>query len=296
MSTVVTITTAFQLSKMLSSDTISCNDPRLRDGFASFGFRAEDVYRLMSDTSITIGGGFAAGYFLGYLDPTSDIDFYVHGGVAKQRCDSMTEEAYFAQKHREDAFHRLVFRQFRSFVSDQGYVEEALPEGTYEDEVTAVGSRLFTTGSNVRMRIHYFKANIHGNTKTLNLIFTDTPMSDVVRKVDISVCACYIWATGPTRIGYYHAYPKDVEHRTLKWVEPNSTHTPRQITRWNKYSVRYGLTEAISLTATEFIERYDELPDFTSYIITATQAQWNSTEMVRRRTGLVHSRFVVIDP
>ncbi len=281
---------------MLSTDSISCNDAYLRDGFASFGFRSEDVYRLMADTSITIGGGFVAGYFLGYLDPASDIDFYVHGGVAKKRCAGMTEEEYYAQKHREDAFHRLVFRQFNNYVTDLGYTEEVLPEGTYGDEITAVGSRLFTTGSNVHMRIHYFKANIHGSTKTLNLIFTDTPIPDVVRKVDISVCACYIWATGPTRIGYYHAFPMDVEHRILRWVEPNSTHTPRQITRWNKYAVRYGLTEVQNLTANEFIERYDELPDNVFYIIRATESEWSSLPLVRRRAGMARCRFVRIDP
>ena len=277
---------------MMSSDLISCNDTRMADGFASFGFRSDAVYRMMADTSITIGGGFLAGYLLGYLDPSSDIDFYVHGGVAKQRDATMTDEVYFAQKHREDAFYRLVLRQFKAFVTEQGYEEQALPEGTYGDEITSAGTRLFTTGSNVRMRIHYFKATINGLEKTLNLIFTDTPIPDVVRSVDISVCACYMWATSPMMIGYYHAHPFDIEHRLLRWVEPDSTHTDRQITRWNKYSVRYGLREARALTLAQFIEEYDTLPENGIYVLCGPQDQFRSLPVTRRVRGMPYATFV----
>jgi hypothetical protein len=280
---------------MQSSDLISSNDARMVDGFSSFGFRSDAVYRMMADTSITIGGGFLAGYFLGYLDPSSDIDFYVHGGVAKQRDSTMTEEVYFAQKHREDTFYRLVLRQFREFVTESGYEEQALPEGTYGDEITSAGTRLFTTGSNVRMRIHYFKATINGLEKTLNLIFTDKPIPEVMRSVDISVCACYMWATSPTMIGYYHAHPFDVENRLLSWVEPDSTHTPRQIARWNKYTVRYGLRETRALTVAQFLETYDSLADNGIYVLRGTIAEFSSTPVVRRIRGMPAARFITMN-
>lgn len=278
----------------MSSDLISCNDTRLADGFASFGFNSNNVYSMMADTSITIGGGFLAGYFLGYLDPRSDIDFYVHGGVAKQRDATMTDDVYFAQKHREDTFYRLVLRQFREFVTERGYEEQALPMGTYGDEITSAGTRLFTTGSNVRMRIHYFKATINGLEKTLNLIFTDTPIPDVVRSVDISVCACYMWATSATMIGYYHAHPFDVENKLLRWVEPDSTHTPRQIARWNKYSMRYGLREVNTLTVAQFLETYDSLVDNSIYVLIGTMAEFTSTPVVRRICGMPNARFITM--
>jgi hypothetical protein len=82
-----------------------------------------------------------------------------------------------------------------------------------------------------------------------------------------------------------------VNELALRWVEEDSTHTPRQLARWQKYKERYNILERRTLTANEFIAEFDELPDEIHITLIGTSDQLHSRPVMRRMTALPRSIF-----
>ena len=279
---------------------------RLRHNFALFGLDIGKVIALMNDTSMVIGGGFMVNHILAMngldkpLCPNSDIDFYVYGGIPPIFHGSSFDKKAWSKHNSERiqavAFRSMVTRRFYDLVHPLGYNYGCEEEGEYDCERTESGDRIFTTGSNIRMQVLTYRAVINGQNKKLNLVFSDTNMYDLITKVDISLTAGFFCVSTvyPDVFDYHHAAPQDVLDRRLKWMQPESTHTPRQKARMAKYRTRYGLLETLKMTTAEFIRDYDTLPDEHIHIeLNGTEDEIHSKPVVRRVLGLPSVKFSV---
>lgn len=276
--------------------------PSLHRQFASFNLTMETVVKMMAKTHMVIGGGFAANHFLrmaGHnyaLPATSDIDFFVYGGVPPRYPLSVKETA---DAHLARAYRELVIEAFEAVVEPAGYIEINPPlshgHDVYDIEETEAGDRLFTTGSNARMRCVYYGRYEGGVLKNiLNLVFSDMSVAEMARKVDISLTAGFIYASTPhcPTLIYEHNRPYDVIHKHLRWMEPTSTHTPRQLARWEKYTARYNILPELRMTTDEFIARYDTLSDANEITLVGVADDLYGKAVSRRILGLPNSIFL----
>lgn len=278
---------------------------RIRDNFALFGLTIDNVINMMRATSMVIGGGFMVNHILAMngLDksicPNSDIDFYVYGGVAPLFEDSIDDkkawEKYYSARLQASVFRTMVMKRFEELVQPAGYTFTCTDEN-YHCEPTEAGDRIFTTGSNIRMNVYtYTKFLDDGKVKKLNLVFSDTNMYDFIKKVDISLTAGFFCANAYYQtFDYHHAAPRDVIEHRLAWMEPASTHTPRQNQRMIKYRTRYNFMEMLKMTTDEFIRNYDTLPDENVHVeLEGTEEEIYSKPVVRRVLGLPTVKFTV---
>jgi hypothetical protein len=271
---------------------------RLRANFALFGLDMERVITAMRDTSMVIGGGFMVNHILAMneldkpLCPSSDIDFYVYGGIPSiftgSSFDRKSWNNYNSERQQAIAFRTMITRRFYELVAAAGY-NYSCGDSDYCCESTESGDRIFTTGSNIRMHVLTYKATINGQIKKLNLVFSDTNMYDFITKVDISLTAGFLCTnSGYQSFDYHHASPQHVIEHRLVWQEPESTHTPRQKERMAKYRTRYDLLESLKMTTTEFIRDYDTLPDENIHIeLKGTEDEIHSKPVVRRVLGMM---------
>jgi hypothetical protein len=279
---------------------------RLRASFALFGLDMERVIRAMRDTSMVIGGGFMVNHILAMneldkpLCPSSDIDFYVYGGIPPiftgSSIDRKNWNNYNSERLQAVAFRSMISRRFDELISLASYAY-SIGDNDYQYERTESGDRIFTTGSNIRMEVLTYKATINGQTKKLNLVFSDTNMYDFITKVDISLTAGFLCTnSGYQTFDYHHASPQDVIEHRLKWMEPESTHTPRQKERMAKYRTRYDILESLKMTTSEFIRDYDTLPDENIRIeLQGTEDEIHSKPVVRRVLGMMPSvKFSIV--
>ncbi len=285
------------------SGTISKQE-RLRANFALFGLDMDRVVNMMRDTSMVIGGGFMVNHILAMngldkpLCPSSDIDFYVYGGIIPQvftgGSDRKAWNKYNSERQHAVAFRTMVTRRFYELVNPVGY-NYACTDSDYNCERTETGDRIFTTGSKIRLNVLTYTATINGQTKKLNLVFSDTDMYDFIAKVDISLTAGFLCPNyGYQSFDYHHAAPQDVIEHRLKWLEPDSTHTPRQKERMAKYRTRYDLLETLKMTTAEFIHDYDTLPDENVHIeLKGTEDEIHSKPVVRRVLGMPSVKFSI---
>ena len=277
---------------------------RIRLNFGLFGLDMERVIGMMRDTSMVIGGGFMVNHILAMngidkpLCPSSDIDFYVYGGIVPSFTGSSFDRKAWSQYNSEriqvNAFRNMITRRFYELVNPLGYTY-ACSGDDYDCERTESGDRIFTTGSDIRMQVLTYKAQINGQEKKLNLVFTDTNMYDFITKVDISLTAGFFCASSAYQtFDYHHAAPQDVVVHKLKWMQPESTHTPRQKARMAKYRTRYNLLETLKMTTAEFIRDYDSLPDELIHIeLKGTEDEIHSKPVVRRVLGLATVKFSI---
>jgi hypothetical protein len=278
---------------------------RLRHNFDLFGLDMKHVINMMRETSMVIGGGFMVNHILAMtgvdkpLCPSSDIDFYVFGGVPRVFSGAAYDRSawgkYNSERIQAAAFRSMIMSRFYALVNPLGY-ECIFSDGEYECERTESGDRIFTTGSNIQMQVLTYGCNINGINKKLNLVFTDTNMYDLITKVDIGLTAGFFCANsgGYQTIDYHHAAPQDVLEHKLKWMELDSTHTPRQKERMAKYRTRYNLPETLKMTTAEFIWDYDTLPDEHIAIeLKGTEDEIHSKSVVRRVLGLPSVKFSI---
>lgn len=277
---------------------------RLRTNFALFGLDMDRVINTLRDTSMVIGGGFIVNHILAMngidkpLCPSSDIDFYVYGGIPPLFTGSVTDRKawnkYNSERHHAIAFRTMVTRRFYELITSAGY-SYSCRDDDYICERTESGDRIFTTGSKIRLQVLTYTAAINGQTKKLNLVFSDTNMHDFITKVDISLTAGFICPNSDYQsFDYYHAAPQDVVEHKLKWMEPDSTHTQRQKERMVKYRTRYDLLETLKMTTAEFIRDYDTLPDEHIHIeLNGTEDMIHSKPVVRRVLGLPGVKFSI---
>lgn len=273
---------------------------RLRANFALFGLDMERVIIAMRDTSMVIGGGFMVNHILAMneldkpLCPSSDIDFYVFGGIPPiftgSSFDRKNWNKYNSDRLQAVAFRTMVTRRFDELICSASYAY-SFGDSDYQYERTESGDRIFTTGSDIRMQVLTYKATINGQTKKLNLVFSDTNIYEFITKVDISLTAGFLCPnSGYQSFDYHHASPKDVIEHRLAWQEPESTHTPRQKERMAKYRTRYDLLESLKMTTTEFIRDYDSLPDENIHIeLQGSEDEIHSKPVVRRVLGMMPS-------
>jgi hypothetical protein len=273
---------------------------RLRLNFSLFGLDMKRVITMMGDTSMVIGGGFMVNHILAMtgidkpLCPSSDIDFYVHGGITPlfngDSSDRKVWGEYNSKRVQAAAFRSLVTRRFYELVHPLGY-DYTYGDADYNYERTESGDRIFTTGSKIRMQVLTYQGIINGRAKKLNLVFTDTNMYELITKVDIGLTAGFFCANSNyVAFDYHHAAPMDVLEHRLEWMEPGSTHTPRQKERMAKYRSRYNLLETMKMTTVEFIRDYDTLPDENIHIqLVGTEDEIHSKPVVRRVLGLLPS-------
>lgn len=278
---------------------------RLRKNFKSFGLDMHDVLHMMKDTSIVIGGGFMVNHILAMtgidkpLPPTSDLDFYVYGGIVPPFSGSITDvntwHKYHTDRLQASAFKILVMRRFHDLIYPVGY--KAVPPDwrEYGYEHSEAGDRIFTTGSNIQMNIQYYEAIVNGERKKLNLVFCNTSMYDLITKVDIGICAGFFCPSmHDDTFDYHHAVPEDVVEHRISWMQPESTHTVRQQARVNKYREYYNILETQIMTPDEFIRDYDTLPDEHIHIVLiGTEEQIHSKHVVRRVLGLPNVKFSI---
>lgn len=287
-----------------SSGQVSHLD-RLRGNFALFGLEMSQVFKMMQETSMVIGGGFMVNHILAMngldkpLSPAADLDFYVFGGICpifsgpyggKQYRD------YLSKSIQARTFQSLVTHRFYELVSPLGY-KYTYPYGDddYGYERTETGDRVFTSGSNIRMSVLYYVANINGVEKRLNLVFCDTDMYTFITKVDISLTAGFFCPSAySNNFDYHHAAPKDVIEHRLAWLQPESTHTARQNARMIKYRERYDLLEQKKMTTAEFVRDWDELPDEHMHVtLVGTEDEIYSRPVINRVQGLPRLKFSV---
>jgi hypothetical protein len=295
------------INKPFSHSGRITNMERICGNFALFGLNMDSVINMMRDTSMVIGGGFMVNHILAMngidkpLCPSSDIDFYVYGGIPPIFTGSSTDNAAW-NKYNSDYKHAMVFKnmvtkRFYELISPVEYSLACDDDDSYSCEHTESGDRIFTTGSKIRMQVLTYKATISGQTKKLNLVFSDTNMYDLVTKVDISLTAGFIcsnYSSGYQMLDYHHAAPQHVIDHSLKWMEPESTHTPRQKERMTKYRTRYNLLEMFKMTTDEFISEYDTLPDENIHIeLKGTEDELHSTPVVRRVLGMPSAKFSI---
>lgn len=279
---------------------------RLHRNFALFGLDMHKVIAMMRDTSMVIGGGFMVNHILAMngldkpLCPNADLDFYVYGGIPPIFHGSSVDKKAWSKHNSERlqavAFRSMITRRFYDLVHPLGYDYSMDDEGEYDCERTEMGDRIFTTGSNIRMQVLTYRAVINGQNKKLNLVFSDTNMYDLITKVDISLTAGFFCVSSmyTDTFDYHHAVPQDVREHKLKWMQPESTHTPRQKARMAKYRTRYGLLETLKMTTAEFIRDYDSLPDEHIHIeLKGTEDEIHSKPVVRRVLGLPTVKFTV---
>lgn len=283
-----------------SNSGVISKQERLRANFNVFGLDMDHVISMMRDTTMVIGGGFMVNHILAMnelekpLCPSSDIDFYVYGGIPPiftgSPLDRKNWNRHNSERMHATAFRSMVIQRFGELIASAGY-GFACGDDDYSCEITEAGDRVFTTGSNIRMQVLTYKAKINGQTKKLNLVFSDANMYDFITKVDISLTAGFLCASsGYKTFDYHHAAPQDVIEHTLKWMEPESTHTPRQKARMTKYRTRYDMEELLKMTTSEFIRDYDTLPDENIHIeLQGTEDEIHSKPVVRRVLGMMPS-------
>jgi hypothetical protein len=280
------------------------HEERLRANFATFGLDMKKVLQMMQDTSAVIGGGFMVNHILAMngidkpLCPAADIDFYVYGGISPVctvpfGCQGYRE--YLSKSIQARTFRTLVTRRFYDLVSSVGYTYAYPNEDDYMTEQTTEGDRVFTSRSNIRMSVIYYSAVINGIKKTLNLVFCDTDLYTFIQKVDISLTAGFLCPSSYSEsFDYHHAAPQDVIEGRLAWMQPESTHTPRQIARMEKYRQRYNLLEHMKMSTDEFIRDWDSLPDKNIRItLVGTEDEIHSQSVIRRVLGLPDVEFNV---
>lgn len=294
---------------MFSHSGMISKQERLRANFALFGLDMQLVINLMRDTSMVIGGGFMVNHILAMngidkpLCPSSDIDFYVYGGIPPLYTDPLPVSEvlnrkawnkYNSERQHAIAFRTMVTRRFYELVNPAGY-NYACTDSDYSCERTEAGDRIFTTGSKIRLNVLTYTATINGQTKKLNLVFTDTDMYDFITKVDISLTAGFFCPNSMYQsFDYHHAAPQDVIEHRLKWLQPESTHTPRQKERMAKYRTRYNLLETLKMTTAEFLRNYDTLPDENIHIeLKGTEDEIHSKPVVRRVVGMPSVKFSI---
>jgi hypothetical protein len=278
---------------------------RLRAKFAQFDLEMSDVIRMMTETSMVIGGGFMVNHILAMngidkpLCPASDIDFYVYGGIPPILSATYGSKEYFehiSKSIQARAFRLMVSQRFHELVAPLGYQYTHPDEDAYKTESATDGDRVFTSRSNIRMSVDYYTTTINGVRKTLNLVFCNTDMYTFIQKVDISLTAGFFCPSTVVcdSFDYHHAAPNDVIAHRLAWMQPESTHTPRQLARMTKYRLRYDLLEQKKMTTAEFIRDWDALPAENLHItLVGTEDEMYSTAVVRRVTGLPQNKFSV---
>jgi hypothetical protein len=283
--------------------------PRLDTIFESFGFKTTDVLSMMRDTSACIGGGLMVNQVLamnGMDRPfcsKGDIDFYVSGGIPPIYSPAIHGGKclgeYNTQRVHAAAFRALVVRRFANLILPAGYsicLADQVGAESYVIEKSDAGDRIFTTGSSIRMCVQTYVANINGVEKSLNLVFCDTSLYELITKVDINLTAGFFCADSYyDRFVYHHAAPEAITGRHLDWMQPESTHTERQKARMAKYRTRYNLVETIKMPVADFIRDFDTLPDNTklNIVLIGTEDEIHSKPVTRRILGLPTITFSV---
>ncbi len=256
----------------------------------------------MSNTSMVLGGGFALNQLLHMtgrhfpIAPESDIDFFVYGGVCSRRGINASTIDHYSRAKKERSFRTMAIQQFKTLVEPCDYIEINDPMAKYMEEKSEDGDRIFTTGSDVRLKVLTFGRYEHGVIRhKLNLVFSDTPIHEVMRKVDITLTAGYIYAnnTHIDDLGYTHWYPEHVNDLKLRWSQENSTHTPRQLARWQKYKERYHILEEVEMSVEDFILGFDSLPDEIRITLVGTPDQLASQAVTRRMASLPKCQFIM---
>jgi hypothetical protein len=262
---------------------------------------------MMVDTGIVIGGGLAthvlakeAGHAVGYLPEASDIDFYVYGCLPPKLpagcCGSSDAANLFANpvyaKYISDCrsaklLKDHVMRTFFKFTLAVGYEQTLSDEdaSSYAVEYTAEGDRLFTTTGKVGYSVLFLTRSLGEGepSQKLNLVFVDTPLHTVMTKVDLGLTAGFLTASCFNQWMYHHAKPEDINTLSVRWLQPESTHTTRQRARMFKYSVRYNTTPLLTMTIPKFIADYDTLPEDCKITLLVDNAEQIKEQPVDRR-------------
>ena len=284
-----------------------------------YGFTLAQVSDMMRKTGIKIGGGFGAnilvdqaGHPVSPLPMGSDIDFYIYGCLPPKMPETFDWRTWsptnfklrttdpVAAKYYEDVEAALrqkahVFSTFDECVRRSGY-RQVVPSNedidAYLEERTSDGDRLFTTTGKVKYVLYFFsRTTASGDVQKLNLVMVDTPLATVQTKVDIGLtagmlsCDAYGWK-------YTHPAPQDVSDLRVSWLQPESTHTPRQMLRLQKYGDRYGVLPRFILKAKDFLSSYDTLPDKCDITLIVKPSEKNKA-LERRVKGMMPDAIIV---
>jgi hypothetical protein len=284
-----------------------------------YGFNTASVYDLMRKTGIQIGGGFAtnslvneAGHVVKALPEGADIDFYVYGCLPpktpdshdwctwnhqnfKLRSSDPVAAKYFDDCEVSSRNKATVLTTFVEFARHAGYIQTLAPcdeSAGYEAEYTSDGDRLFTTTSKVKYALYFFSRTTAGGViQKLNLVMVDTPLAIVQTKVDIGLTAGML---SRDYLGwkYTHPVPQNLIDLRVSWLQPESTHTPRQMARLEKYGDRYAVLPRFILKAKDFLSSYDTLPDKCD-ITLAVKPSENNKALERRVKGMRPDAIIV---
>jgi hypothetical protein len=271
---------------------------------------------MMVDTNIVLGGGLATHellrqfghhYDIGDLPAESDLDFYVYGclppsappaeeyhGGPGVMFRSAAAAKYDADCRVAAAFKRHVHGEFTKCVVAAGYsqVWEMEDIQSYETERTTAGDRFLTTGSQIRYSVLFFRRTTPGGrTQTINLVYVNAPLQTVMTKVDIGLTAGFLTTSISGYWSYHHAAPQDLVAKRVAWLQPESTHTPRQQARLAKYCARYRVLPSFTLTAAQFLAQYDDLPDECNIVLQVKESE-KTTALLRRVRGLATAVIV----
>lgn len=230
-----------------------------------------------------MGGGFATNILLAHfghsvrpLPAGADIDFYMyspdtnaHHATYDPISDSLFADPELALRDELSRFaaarKQAALQQFIDFLRETGGYKVASPPDLrdYQVEPSVRGDRFLTSGSTITYSVLYLRRTIpwNGTTQSINLVIVNEPIHTVMTKVDISLTAGFITGSPSDVWIYHHAAPADLAAFRLRWMQQQSTHTPRQIARLEKYCARYSILPSYIFTPDEFIEAFDTLPD-----------------------------------
>lgn len=294
----------------------------LQSELRRYGFKSYELGAMMKATGLVIGGGFAtnillrhAGHPVPPLPAGADIDFYVfgclpprvpddtsvfgHGDITDIQFRSAGAARYYAECRVASTLRALVREQFGTYVRKAGYTWSMASEEearTYTREASTAGDRFLTTGSSIAYIVEYFKRTLDcGTTQTLNLVFVSEPLHTVMTKVDIALTAGFIAGNCYDTWSYHHASPQDLRDLTVRWMQPEATHTERQLARMAKYCARYRVGPSYTFTAAQFLAEYDTLPEVCKITIKCKQADAADPKVMRRVRGMSHAADIVFE-
>ena len=214
---------------------------------APFGIPIDKVTALCNDTSAVFAGGAVTNFIALRIpeavsrytpDPHSDLDFWVYIPGFTRTCGTAASISAFA-------FRNLVIKRATELLQPFGYSyydNPFLGRGysgkvykTYDD---AINDFRIKGGITIGVRWFYNEAI----NRTVNLIFTDTPIVDTISKFDLPICRGIIdCRLSPWRFQVDKQMIDDLREGLLMEAS-HELHGAKTDARTEKYMQRYGLS------------------------------------------------------
>lgn len=192
---------------------VNPNSPekRLNAIIEPFGLTFKTLSSLLDSTSAVLSGS-AVTHFLQNETPkalseSSDLDFWVYN----------PEPSGINQGFHSIAFSKLVKEKFLSVFKPLGYNLQLSPPSSHEHIASYERMEyIFRTKAEIKLHVYWI---VHRETgKYMNLVFSNAPVSRMIRCVDIPICRAFIfsdYAGLRTAVAYDPVVLKDLKDGLL---------------------------------------------------------------------------------